>query len=173
MWGITFWATLVIITAVAIQVLTSFNRQGQFHDYNSIILLPLGYYLLYPDCLTCHSASGYNDLQVLTARWCLSSWSYQYSCRPIQWWNLPFWEACCINKSFAFGFSTGGLITWSWVDIEFIFRCSGIPVQGLVELLHLSKCTHATTWGLLNRFSWNLILENLRKIVELLQFSFT
>jgi hypothetical protein len=58
------------------------------------------------------------------------------------------------------------------VDIEFIFICIGIRVQDLVELLHLSQCTHITRWELLNRFSWNLILENLRKIVELLQFSF-
>jgi hypothetical protein len=58
------------------------------------------------------------------------------------------------------------------VDIKFIFSCIGIPVQDLVELLHLSQCTYVTSWELLNRFSWNLVLENLRKIVELLQFSF-
>jgi len=32
----------VIITAVAVQVVTAISRQGQFHDYDSIILLPLG-----------------------------------------------------------------------------------------------------------------------------------
>jgi len=52
------------------------------------------------------------------------------------------------------------------------FRCIGIPLQGLVQLLHLSKCTHVTTWELLNRFSWNLVLKNLWKTVKLLQFSF-
>jgi len=31
------------------------------------------------------------------------------------------------------------------VDIEFIFRYIGIPVQGLVELLHLFKCMHVPT----------------------------
>jgi hypothetical protein len=51
------------------------------------------------------------------------------------------------------------------VDIEFIFRCIVIPVQGLVELLHLYNCTHVKTWELLHRFSWNLALENLRKIL--------
>ena len=119
----------VIITAIAFQVVTAFSRQGQFHDCDSIILLPLGTDL-YSNCMTSHSASGYNDLQVFPARCCQSCWCYQYSCRLLQWWNLPFWQAYCIDNSFASGCSTGGLITWSWVDIEFIFTCIGIPVQG-------------------------------------------
>jgi len=159
-----------IITAVDVQVVTAFSRHGLFHDYDSIILLQLGTDL-YSDCMTCHSASGYDDLQVFPAR-CQSCRRYRYSCRLRQWWNLPFWQAYCIDNSFADGFSTGGLTIWSWMDTEFIFRCTGIPVQGLVEMFHLSKCTHITTCELLNRFSWNLVLENLRKIVELLQFSF-
>jgi len=114
--------------------------------------------------MTCHSASGYNNLQLFPARCCQSWWCYQYSCRLLQWWNLPFWQAYCVDNSFAGVFSTGGLITRSLVDTEFIFRCIGIPVDGLVELLHLSKCTNVTTWELLNRFLWNLALENLRKI---------
>jgi len=57
----------VIITAVAVQVVTAFSRQGQFHDYD-IMLLPVGTDLLYSDCITCHSALGYNDLQVFPAR---------------------------------------------------------------------------------------------------------
>jgi len=54
----------VIITALAAQVVTAFSRQGQFYDCDGIILLPLGTELLYSDCMTCHSASGYNNLQV-------------------------------------------------------------------------------------------------------------
>jgi len=162
----------VIITAVAVQVVTDFSRQGQFHDYDSIILLPLETDFLYSNCMTCHSASGYEDLYMFPVRCCQSCWCYRYSCRLHQSWNLPFGQAYCIDNSFAGGFSTGRMTTWSWVDIEFIFRCTGNPVQGLVELFHLSKCTHVTTRELLNRFSWNLALENLRKIVELLQFSF-
>jgi hypothetical protein len=156
----------VIITAVAVWV-TAFRRQRLFHDY--IILLPLGtdLYSAWPVI-----APGYYDLQVFPAKWCQSSWYSHYRCRLLQWRNLPFWEACCIYNSFACGFFTGGLITWSWLYIEFILWCIGIPVQDLVELLHLSKCTHITTWKLLNRFSWNLVLENLRNIFELLQFYF-
>jgi len=120
----------VIITTVAVHVVTAFSRQGQFHDCDSIILLLLETGLLYSDCMTCHFASGYNNLQVFPARCCQSCWCYRYSCRLLQWWNLPFWQAYCIDNSFACGCSTGGLITWSWVDIEFIFRCIGIPVQG-------------------------------------------
>jgi hypothetical protein len=45
----------VIITAAAVQVVTAFSRQGQFHDCDSIILLPLRTDLLYSDCMTCHS----------------------------------------------------------------------------------------------------------------------
>ena len=111
----------------------------------------------------CHSASGYNELQLFRVRCCQLCWCYRYSWRLLQWWNVPFWQAYCIDKSFAGGFSTGGLITGSWVDIEFIFKCIGIPAQGLVELLHLSKSMHITTWELLNRFSWNLVLKNLKK----------
>jgi hypothetical protein len=118
----------VIIRADAVQVVTAFSRQGQFYDFGSIILLPLGTDLLYSDCMTCNCASGDNDLRVFPAGCCRSSWCYQYRCRPLQWWNLPFWEACCWDNLFTCGFATGDLLTWSWVDIEFIFRHSGIPV---------------------------------------------
>ena len=60
----------VIITALAVQVVTAFSRQRQFYDCDSIILLPLGTELLYSDCMTCHSASGYNDLQVFPVSCC-------------------------------------------------------------------------------------------------------
>jgi len=45
--------------------------QGQFHDCDSIILLPQGTDILYSDYMTCHSASGYN-LQVFPVRFQLS-----------------------------------------------------------------------------------------------------
>jgi len=66
----------VIITAL--QVVTAFSRQGQFHDCDSIIFLPLGTELLCSDCMTCHSASGY-DFHVFPVRCCQSSWCYRYS----------------------------------------------------------------------------------------------
>jgi hypothetical protein len=93
----------VIITAVAVQIVTDFSRQGQFCDCDSIILLPLGTDLLYFDCMTCHSASSYNDLPGFPVRCFQSCWCCRYSWRLLQWWNLPFWEAYCIDNSFACG----------------------------------------------------------------------
>ena len=66
----------VIITAVTVQVVTARRRQGHLCDYVAIILLLLGTDLLNSDCMTCHSASGCNDLQAFPARCCQSSRCY-------------------------------------------------------------------------------------------------
>jgi hypothetical protein len=60
----------VRITAVTVQVVTACSREGQLCDYVFTILLVLETDLPYSDCVTCHSASGYYDLQAFPARCC-------------------------------------------------------------------------------------------------------
>ena len=76
----------VIITAVAVQVVIAFSRQGQF----VIVIASFCCTADWPSvlCLTCRSASGYNDLQVFSVRSCQSCWCYRYSWRLLQWWSL-------------------------------------------------------------------------------------